>query len=209
MEPGSLSLSDTCTVCGRRPPRFIFFAASGSLCNAAQLLLDRGLITLLPEHEWWAPTACWMLSYTLSISLRHFSHAFFVFGRHAGPMWLALGKTYLAYVSTIVFSTLVNLGLVWGAHFKPDIALIVTSVLSTIYAYSLLSKRSLSSLRVDMAYSPTVTIGADGYQQLPSSVGLAVELSDVPDVLDVPAASESPSRARLGQEIATDTVWRE
>jgi hypothetical protein len=110
-EPG-IALAESCVVCGRHPPRFLFFAASGSLCNVAQLVLDRALLALLPHDVWWIPTACWTLSYTLSVSLRHYSHALCVFGRHADPMCIALGKTYLTYMSTIVASTAVNLALV-------------------------------------------------------------------------------------------------
>ena len=87
------SLADACIVCGRKPPRFVFFAVSGSLCNIAQLVLDRMLLAILPEDIWWIPTACWTLSYTLSVSLRHVSHAFFVFGQHVDPACTALGKT--------------------------------------------------------------------------------------------------------------------
>ena len=87
------SLADACIVCGRKPPRFVFFAVSGSLCNIAQLALDRMLLAILPEDIWWIPTACWTLSYTLSVSLRHASHAFFVFGQHVDPACTALGKT--------------------------------------------------------------------------------------------------------------------
>ena len=128
-------LAESCVVCGRTPPRFVCFALSGSLCNLAQLALDRLLLLLLGRaaaassssaggggeggavadlHELpaWVPTACWTLSYTLSVSLRHASHAVFVFGRHADSACRALMKTYLTYASTIVASTLLNLALI-------------------------------------------------------------------------------------------------
>ena len=105
----NLPLAERCLLCGHRPPRFLCFAISGSLCNLAQLGLDRLLLSLFIEHErqharprlprattWspmhgappppdapppaWAATACWTVSYTLSVTLRHASHAFFVFG---------------------------------------------------------------------------------------------------------------------------------
>ena len=64
-------LAQSCVVCGRRPPRFFFFALSGSLCNAAQLGLDRIIFHSLGElvHSWWGPTACWTASYALSVAL--------------------------------------------------------------------------------------------------------------------------------------------
>ena len=47
-------LSETCVLCGRRPPRFLCFALSGSLCNLAQLGLDRALLYAL-EAGWLLP----------------------------------------------------------------------------------------------------------------------------------------------------------
>ena len=90
-------LAETCVVCGRSPPRFLFFVLSGSACNGVQLGLDRLLILVLPEGRWWVPTLCWTLSYALSISFRFVSHAALVFGPHRDPPLLALGKTYLTY----------------------------------------------------------------------------------------------------------------
>ena len=82
------------------------------MCNLAQIALDRLLNAALPD-TWWAPTTSWTVSYTLSVSLRHFSHAICVFGQHSeSTMCVALGKTYLAYASTIVISTAINLALV-------------------------------------------------------------------------------------------------
>ena len=130
-----LSLADSCLVCGRRPPRFLFFAISGSLCNIAQLALDRALLAMLPDDVWWIPTVCWTLSYTLSVSLRHASHAYFVFGQHSDPACIALGKTYLTYMSTIVASTAINLALIGGTSIKSDAALILTASFSVVWSY--------------------------------------------------------------------------
>ena len=93
-------LAETCVVCGRSPPRFLFFVLSGSACNGVQLGLDRLLILVLPEGRWWVPTLCWTLSYALSITFRFVSHAALVFGPHRDPPLLALGKTYLTYALT-------------------------------------------------------------------------------------------------------------
>jgi|Transcript_68790 hypothetical protein len=78
-----LPLSQSCRLCGRKPPRFLFFALSGSICNAAQLAIDKIIMLFLPE-VWWAPTLCWTLSYALSVALRHTSHA--IIG--GCPVWL-------------------------------------------------------------------------------------------------------------------------
>ena len=110
-------LADHCTVCGRRPPRFVFFAISGSACNVAQLAMDRALLLLLADSQHsstFASTACWTASYTLSISLRHASHSLFVFGMHRDSVLFALGKTHLTYLSTIIASTLINFARSYG-----------------------------------------------------------------------------------------------
>ena len=139
----SVALADSCTICGRHPPRFLFFAVSGSLCNIAQLALDRLLLEALQklaadadrEPFWWEPTACWTVSYTLSISLRHWSHSYFVFGRHADHWCCALAKTYLTYLSTILASTALNLALVSTLKQSHDIALAITAGFSVVWSY--------------------------------------------------------------------------
>mmetsp|Transcript_29614 Transcript_29614/g.75226 ORF Transcript_29614/g.75226 Transcript_29614/m.75226 type:complete len:310 (-) Transcript_29614:170-1099(-) len=132
-------LAETCVVCGRSPPRFLFFVLSGSACNGVQLGLDRLLILVLPEGRWWVPTLCWTLSYALSITFRFVSHAALVFGPHRDPPLLALGKTYLTYLSTIVSSTGVNLGLVTGAGMSHELALLPTAAFSVLWSYLALS----------------------------------------------------------------------
>ena len=100
---------------------------------------DRLLILLLPEGRWWVPTLCWTLSYALSISFRFVSHAALVFGPHRDPPLLALGKTYLTYLSTIVSSTAINLGLVAGAGMTHELALLPTAAFSVLWSYVALS----------------------------------------------------------------------
>ncbi|KAL1528171.1 hypothetical protein AB1Y20_009532 [Prymnesium parvum] len=133
-----LPLAQSCRICGHQPPRFLFFAISGTICNAAQLAMDRAILVLLPE-EWWAPTACWTLSYALSVAFRHASHAILVFGPHGDPPLIALSKTYLAYLSTILASTVVNLALVAGASLSHELALILTASFSVGWSYLALS----------------------------------------------------------------------
>ena len=135
----SRPLAETCVVCGRSPPRFLFFVLSGSACNGVQLGLDRLLILALPEGRWWVPTLCWTLSYALSISVRFVSHAALVFGPHCDPPLLALGKTYLTYLSTIVSSTAINLGLVVGGGMTHELALLPTAAFSVLWSYVALS----------------------------------------------------------------------
>jgi len=92
----------------------------------------------LPE-VWWAPTLCWTLSYALSVGLRHTSHAIIVFGPHTDPAWLAMTKTYLTYLSTIIASTAINLALVAGASMSHEAALLITATFSVGWSYFALS----------------------------------------------------------------------
>ena len=197
--PGSSSLADTCVVCGRQPPRFIFFALSGSLCNIAQLALDRALTLVLPPDVWWTPTASWTLSYTFTVPLRHLSHAYCVFGQHADPFWLAMSKTFMTYVSTIVASTAVNMLLVWGDVCKPDIALIITACFSVVWSYVALRNvwRPADSIHDNPGrgkYQQLAGRGDPGeFEQLAHLTSDSVELtSDSVELISDSAAPESP-----------------
>ena len=136
-----LPLSESCVACGRKPPRFLFFAISGALCNLAQLAIDRLLLALIAHgvldlHDaWYVPTVCWTVSYTLSVALRHASHSFFVFGPSADPVGYALAKTYLTYLSTILASTAINLALVGPLGQTHNAALLATATFSVVWSY--------------------------------------------------------------------------
>ena len=204
--PGSSSLADTCVVCGRQPPRFIFFALSGSLCNIAQLALDRALTLVLPPDVWWTPTASWTLSYTFTVPLRHLSHAYCVFGQHADPFWLAMSKTFMTYVSTIVASTAVNMLLVWGDVCKPDIALIITACFSVVWSYVALRNvwRPADSIHDNPGRGKYQQLAVRGdpseFEQLAHLTSDSVELtsdsveliSDSVELISDSAAPESP-----------------
>lgn len=134
-----LPLADHCGLFGWRPPRIVFFAVSGSLCNVAQLGLDRLLLLLLHwadiHDQWWLPSLCWTASYSLSISVRHASHSVIVFGMQDDSTWYALGKTYLTYLSTILASTGLNLVLVGFLQQSHDVALMLTAGFSVLWSY--------------------------------------------------------------------------
>jgi hypothetical protein len=135
-----LPLAAHCVLCGRyKPPRFLFFGLSGSLCNLAQLGLDRMLLLLIGrDSAWYVPTVCWTASYTLSVALRHVSHSVFVFGVHADPVWKALAKTYLTYLSTIVASAAINLMLIGALELTHEVALVFTASFSVVWSYAAL-----------------------------------------------------------------------
>ena len=74
------------------------------------------------------------------MALRHGSHAIFVFGPHKDPLCIALGKTYLTYLSTILASSAIHLALVVCAAATHELALVATSVFSVVWSYFALSK---------------------------------------------------------------------
>jgi hypothetical protein len=87
------------------------------------------------QDVWWLPTVCWTASYFLSISLRHYSHTVLVFGVQNDPTWWALFKTYVAYLSTIVASTGLNLLLIGYLAQSHDAALVFTAAFSVAWSY--------------------------------------------------------------------------
>ncbi len=186
-------LAETCLICGRRPPRFVFFAISGSLCNAAQLGLDRLIYHSLGDelvHSWWGPTMCWSSSYMLSVSLRHVSHAAFVFGPHIDPLAVALTKTYLTYLSTIMASSAMHLTLVAGANVSHEMALVLVSFFSVGWSYAALSQ----TWRADGA---STDFGrADGaYVRVPTTQVLRAT-----SLASLGSSDASPSGARCSPE---------
>ena len=105
------------------------------------------------ERRWWEATACWLVSYTLSVSLRHVSHAYCVFGRHADHPCTALAKTYLTYLSTIVASTTLNLVLVSTLQQTHDVALVITATFPVAWSYFAL--QCAPGNRRNRAHEPT------------------------------------------------------
>ena len=186
-------LAETCLICGRRPPRFVFFAISGSLCNAAQLGLDRLIYHSLGDelvHSWWGPTMCWSLSYMLSVSLRHVSHAAFVFGPHKDSLAVALAKTYLAYLSTIMASSAMHLSLVAGANVSHEMALVLVSFFSVGWSYAALSQ----TWREDGA-STDFGFAEGAYTRVPTT-----QVRRATSLASLGSSDASPSGARCSQE---------
>ena len=89
----------------------------------------------MPPTDRVSPQVCWTVSYTLSVSLRHASHALFVFGAHADAACYALGKTYATYLSTILASTLLNYTLTSLLQQRHDVALVATASFSVVWSY--------------------------------------------------------------------------
>ena len=103
---------DTCCaqdirLVGWKPPRYVWFALSGGLCDIIQL----GMLYLL--HMYVLPanmdtSISWMIAFCTSIFFRHTSHRFFVFGSYIGGYTQSLIRIYMGYSVTIVLSTILN-----------------------------------------------------------------------------------------------------
>ena len=129
-------LAETCTFGGHRLPRILFFGLSGGLCDIAGLGANRLLVLFLPSAiSVGRESFAWTLSYTLSIALRHGSHGVLVFGWTNEPVWLALGRTYLAYLSTIIASIVMSILLQTLDVFPSAVALLITASFSGLWAY--------------------------------------------------------------------------
>ncbi|GMH72068.1 hypothetical protein TL16_g05820 [Triparma laevis f. inornata] len=97
-------MSTSVLICGRRPPQFIFYAISGTLCDVIQLALDFFLAIFMG----WDGTMTWAVSFWLSIVFRHTSHRYIVFGGYSGGYASSLTRMYLSYTGIVVLSTVFN-----------------------------------------------------------------------------------------------------
>ena len=101
------------TICGFRIHQYFWFMLSGAIGDVIQACLDF-LVYTIYTMEWERATVCWTVSYVCSIVFRHTIHRYIVFGEAEGTYCNSLGRTYMAYASSIVLSMLSN-------HFISDI----------------------------------------------------------------------------------------
>lgn len=132
-----LAHQEKAQICGYKLPQYFWFVVSGAICDFAQAMLDY-FISLIYMFEWEKATVCWTLSYVLSITLRHTTHRFIVFGEYEGTYWASLSRTYLAYSSSIVLSIVTNHMLINMAHFSHKEAWIITMLWTGIFNYFVL-----------------------------------------------------------------------
>ena len=166
-----------------------------------QLGVERLLFLSVPSR-WWGPTLCWSLSYALSVLLRHGSHTVLVFGPHRDHPLLAVGKTYLAYLSTIITSTVVNLALVAGLSFSHEIALLFTASFSMVWSYVALSYTWFGAFNfstrgysvIGSVASPTIREPrGDGFALLTDHTPTRPSLADFEPEEERAATDRSPS----------------
>ena len=132
-----LSHQEKFLICGRKVPQYFWFVLSGALCDIIQAGMDFCIYQIY-TYEWERATVCWTLSYTLSIVIRHSSHRIIVFGEFEGSYLSSLGKTFLAYSSSIVVSLLSNHFIVEIFNFSHRDAWILTMLWIGLYNYFML-----------------------------------------------------------------------
>lgn len=129
-----LGLQEKCSLFGCRLPNFVWFQISGFICDCIQAYLDY-LISLIYVFSWERVTVCWTLSYVLSICVRHSSHRLLVFGEYDGTYCSSLGKTYMAYSTSIVVSTVANNLLVKFGEFSHKEAWLLTMLWTGMFNF--------------------------------------------------------------------------
>lgn len=146
---------DKYKIFGYRIPTYFWFVVSGAICDIIQACIDY-MISLVYFLEWEKTTVCWTLSYILSIAVRHSSHRLLVFGEYEGTYWSSLGKTYMAYSSSIVISMVTNHMLVNLVGFTHRQAWLITMLWTGLYNYFIL-KSSWKSGNKDASTTAATT----------------------------------------------------
>jgi putative flippase GtrA len=134
---GTQPACETVTVLGVHPPRYLCYMLSGSSCDIIQFGIDLLLHMVFHLED---ASLCWALGFGLSVSFRHTTHRYLVFGDYVGGYWASLGRMYAGYSIIIVLSTLFNIAMTRYAHFPHYVAWIVTLLWTGIVNYFILKK---------------------------------------------------------------------
>lgn len=134
---GTASAAEAVSLCGIRPPQYLFYMISGAVCDVLQLLLDYSLHTAFAIDD---PSICWALSFTLSIVARHTTHRYLVFGMYVGGYYNSLLRMYGGYSIIIVLSTIFNILMTKVASISHYVAWIITLLWTGIVNYFILKK---------------------------------------------------------------------
>ena len=97
---GTQAAADVVSIAGVRPPRYLCYMVSGFLCDLIQFCIDVFLHLVLHLSD---ASLCWALGFGISVSFRHTSHRYLVFGDYVGGYWSSLGRMYAGYSIIIVF----------------------------------------------------------------------------------------------------------
>jgi putative flippase GtrA len=139
---------------GWKPPRYLWYMISGAICDVLQLAMLYGL------HFYISDSATgWALAFCASISVRHTTHRYFVFGDYVGGYRRSLQRMYMAYSVTIVLSTLLNFLLSRVLSVHVFVLALLTMAWTGVANYFILKffwnigKRSSASAAVDSTTS--------------------------------------------------------
>ena len=152
-----LAHQDKCRICGYKVPLYFWFVLSGALCDIVQALIDYG-VSQIYTLDYYRPTVCWTVSYTLVIIVRHYSHRLLVFGEFEGSYCSSLGRTYLTYSSSIVISMMTNHILVDMFFFTHQQAWVLTMLWTGVYNYFALKSNWKTKPIADTKSNPAAKI---------------------------------------------------
>ena len=134
---GTQAAADVVTIVGMNPPRYLCYMLSGSLCDVIQFIIDVALHFALHLQD---PSLCWAIGFFASISFRHTSHRYLVFGDYIGGYWSSLGRMYAGYSIIIVLSTIFNFIMTRYAKLPHYVAWIITLLWTGIVNYFILKR---------------------------------------------------------------------
>lgn len=132
---GTQPACEAVLVCGIHPPRYLCYMLSGFICDLIQFVIDIILhkVFLLEDAS-----VCWALGFGLSVSFRHTSHRYLVFGDYVGGYWKSLSRMYAGYSIIIVISTLFNIMMTRYLLLPHYVAWVVTLLWTGIVNYFIL-----------------------------------------------------------------------
>ena len=134
---GTQPACETVKILGVAPPRYLCYMVSGFFCDLIQFAIDIILhkVFLLEDAS-----LCWALGFGASVTFRHTSHRYLVFGDYVGGYWKSLGRMYAGYSIIIVLSTIFNFIMTHHLQLPHYVAWIVTLLWTGIVNYFILKK---------------------------------------------------------------------
>jgi putative flippase GtrA len=134
---GTQPAAEAVTILGASPPRYLCYMLSGSMCDIIQFGIDLLLHVVFHLED---ASLCWALGFGISVSFRHTTHRYLVFGDYVGGYWASLGRMYAGYSIIIVLSTLFNIVMTRNAHLPHYVAWAITLLWTGIVNYFILKK---------------------------------------------------------------------
>jgi len=135
-----VGLADRVRCCGHKLPRYAWFMLSGSTVDFLMFSIDRFLMALTPASFPARDSTTWAVSFGIAVIFRHATHTILVFGQFEGSYWNSLSRTYAAYSSVLVATTLTNWLLISVMGLAHTTAWICTMLWSGVCSYFLLKK---------------------------------------------------------------------